>query len=182
LCNRSATRSLAVAPAFGGVTDENGERRRVEIVPCRTNSSVCDRTQAAHLRAPRRCAAGTTLAWANRASKELAPMDWSATEHYVQVVYFRPSASGCTALDGRIIDLVEQHRDGAGLIIEHTDDAGVAYGSFVSGRVPTVLFVVDGVAVAQAVGDVPRLELQHLMRSALRAVRPARREPLRRSA
>jgi hypothetical protein len=109
-------------------------------------------------------------------------MKRTSSDPYLQIIYFRPTTPGCTALDGKLVDLVEQHRDHARLVIEHTDESGVVLSGWVSGRSPTVLFVVDGETVAQVIGDVPRFELERLMRSALRAARREVDKALRRSA
>ena len=85
----------------------------------------------------------------------------------LSILYFRPTNPSCTALDGKLFELASRNRREARLVVKHTDERGYLFGGWVSGRVPTVLFVRDGRMVAQFVGDLPAHEIERLLRSAL---------------
>jgi hypothetical protein len=96
----------------------------------------------------------------------------------LNVIYYRPTHAGCTALDEKLFDIAARHRGELRLVVRHSDECGHLFGGWVSGRSPTVMFVRNGEMIAQLVGDLPRHELDLLTASALRAMRPARSEPL----
>jgi thioredoxin-like negative regulator of GroEL len=85
----------------------------------------------------------------------------------LHLLYFRPEAAGCTALDTTLFDLAAHHRHAVRLVVKHSDEEGALLGGWVSGSAPTVLFVRDGRTVAQFVGTPPRHEIEALLASAL---------------
>jgi thioredoxin-like negative regulator of GroEL len=87
----------------------------------------------------------------------------------VSILYFRPTEPDYTPLDGKLFELASRNRSRVKLVVKHTNEGGHLFGGWVSGLVPTVLFVRDGEMVAQLVGDLPVRELEHLLRSALAA-------------
>jgi thioredoxin-like negative regulator of GroEL len=103
-------------------------------------------------------------------------------EPEVSILYFRPSNPACTALDGKLFEIASRNRQRARLIVKHTDESGNLFGGWVSGRLPTVLFVRDGHMVAQLVGDLPSNEIERLLQSALRSGTSDSVAPLVRSA
>ena len=103
-------------------------------------------------------------------------------EPEVSILYFRPTNPSCTALDGKLFEIASRNRPRARLIVKHSDECGYLFGGWVSGRLPTVLFVRDGRMLAQMVGDLPSHEIEQLLRSALRAGTSDSLAPLVRSA
>jgi hypothetical protein len=85
----------------------------------------------------------------------------------LRLVYFRPGDAGCTALDRKVFDLAARYRARVELVVRHVYEAGEQLGAWVSERSPTLLFVRRDRAVAQAIGDLPRRELEALLDAAL---------------
>lgn len=96
----------------------------------------------------------------------------------LNVIYYRPTQAGCTPLDHKLFDLAARHRRELRLVVRHSDECGHLFGGWVSGRLPTVMFVRNGEMIAQLVGDLPKHEIELLTRSALRAVQTQSYEPL----
>jgi thioredoxin-like negative regulator of GroEL len=85
----------------------------------------------------------------------------------VDLVYFRPLSGSCTALDEKLFDLAAEHRGRIRLAVKHCDGPEQLFGCWISGTVPTVLFVRGGRVVAQMLGDLPRAEIEALLRASL---------------
>ena len=85
----------------------------------------------------------------------------------LHLLYFRPTNARCTALDESLFALAAQHRGALRLVVKHSDECGHLFGGWVSGTTPTVLFVRDGRTIAQLVGELPRHEIERLIRSSL---------------
>jgi thioredoxin-like negative regulator of GroEL len=85
----------------------------------------------------------------------------------LHLLYFRPTEARCSALDEDLFELAALHRGAVRLIVKHSDERGHLFGGWVSGDAPTVLFVRNGQTVAQLVGQLPRHEIEQLLRSAL---------------
>ena len=97
----------------------------------------------------------------------MAQLDRLAERSLLHLIYFRPTDAHCTALDELLFDLAAEHRGALRLVVRHSDERGHLFGGWVSGEAPTVLFVRNGRMIAQAVGELPRHELEALLRSAL---------------
>ena len=91
----------------------------------------------------------------------------NAEPSLLHLLYFRPSNARCSALDRHLFDLAALHRGTLRLVVRHSDEHGQLFGGWVSGESPTVLFVRNGRTIAQLVGDLPRPEIELLLRSAL---------------
>jgi thioredoxin-like negative regulator of GroEL len=85
----------------------------------------------------------------------------------LHLLYFRPTEARCSALDEHLFELAARHRGAVRLVVKHSDERGYLFGGWVSGDAPTVLFVRNGQTVAQLVGQIPRHEIEQLLRSAL---------------
>jgi thioredoxin-like negative regulator of GroEL len=85
----------------------------------------------------------------------------------VELLYFRPTCAGCTALDQALVDVAAAHRGHVRLIVKHSDECGYLFGGWVSGTSPTVLLIRDGVMVAEFVGTLPAREIDGLVRASL---------------
>ena len=85
----------------------------------------------------------------------------------LHLLYFRPTNAQCTALDEKLYTLAARHRGALRLVVKHSDECGHLFGGWVSGKAPTVLFVRNGRTIAQFVGELPRHEIEQLLRSAL---------------
>jgi hypothetical protein len=96
----------------------------------------------------------------------------------LNVIYYRPTHAGCTPLDEKLFDVAAHHRGQLRLVVRHSNECGHLFGGWVSGRAPTVLFVRDGEMLAQMIGDLPRLEIERLVSSALSATQTEGYEPL----
>jgi thioredoxin-like negative regulator of GroEL len=81
----------------------------------------------------------------------------------LHLLYFRPGSEPRNALDEKLYDLAARYRDRCRLVVRHSDESGSLLGGWVSGQVPTVLFVRNGRSVAQIVGDIPSQEIETLL-------------------
>jgi thioredoxin-like negative regulator of GroEL len=81
----------------------------------------------------------------------------------LRLLYFRPRATPCNALDEKLFDLATRYRDRCRLVVRHSDERGPLLGGWISGEAPTVLFVRNGQTVAQIVGDLPMHEIEFLL-------------------
>ena len=92
---------------------------------------------------------------------------------HLALVYFRPSDPACAGIDDKLFDVVARYRDRVRLVVRHVDAARQWHGAWVSGRCPTIVFLVGDRLVAQMIGDLPRHELDQLVVRALASTRPA---------
>jgi hypothetical protein len=100
----------------------------------------------------------------------------------LRLLYFRPGHSKATTLDETLFDFAARHRDRVRLVVHHSEECGHLFGRWVDGRSPTVLFVRDGRAIADVVGDLPASELERIALAALSTEPSNDGEPLRRTA
>jgi thioredoxin-like negative regulator of GroEL len=101
------------------------------------------------------------------ASLRSDPAAESGATFCIDLLCYRPATRACAAFEARLRELVAELGGRARLVIATCSARAVPAGVYLSPAVPTLVALVDGRVLAQAVGELPRRELRALIEDAL---------------